>query len=460
MYLYLNGVEHDYDASVKGMEGNLEDLLVGKLYPGSSTNNYFDGLIDDVRIYNSSLTAAEVLAVYNSANVVCVNDNDCNTDYAGTDYCYNDDLYHNWHDFSCDQGTCNEATEQRLTQDCGTMSCVGNQCQDVSSDQFNIIFSQNLEQHTDAPMEYTLDLFTPDWNGATWRNSDHRWPECWAAKEELKDWIVIDPLSGSKVIRFSMDDDVCDGYDGQGSFRGGDSWMAYFDEPEPKEVYFSYNIMFKPGFEWSQGGKMPGVSGGTYFVEGTGDGPYRPFYGEGFNANIMFFHSPQGTITWYNYYQDKIQDHPYGELRLWEDFTPEGENMNYMLGPHDKDLFYFDVTEPTWYNIGIRCVVNTFDGTTPVKNGILEGYVNGKLVSQWDGLYLLTYPDRDKGIRLFIRSFIGGGGPPLRDEWTYIDDFVVWTYDESVDVPRGNELSPGGRVLTFPPEADIGKIYL
>ena len=52
--------------------------------------------------------------------------------------------------------------------------------------------------------------------------------------------------------------------------------------------------------------------------------------------------------------------------------------------------------------------------------------------------------------RFGFSNFFGGGGPALRDEWFLIDDVVVFVYDESVDVPRGNEVSPPGRVLNLP----------
>ena len=71
-------------------------------------------------------------------------------------------------------------------------------------------------------------------------------------------------------------------------------------------------------------------------------------------------------------------------------------------------------------------------------------------MDRWTGLYLLTYPDINEGVRMFVRAFTGGGWCPSQDQWILIDDFICFVYDESVDVPRGNELSPPGRVLNLP----------
>ena len=84
----------------------------------------------------------------------------------------------------------------------------------------------------------------------------------------------------------------------------------------------------------------------------------------------------------------------------------------------------------------------------------MEGFVDGKLVSSLTGLFLLTEPDMDKGVnQLSLAHFFGGSENyqgPQRDEWTLFDDFICFTYDESVDVVRGNNVSPPGRVLQLP----------
>ena len=81
----------------------------------------------------------------------------------------------------------------------------------------------------------------------------------------------------------------------------------------------------------------------------------------------------------------------------------------------------------------------------------MEGYVNGKLVARVSGLHLLDYSLLSTQIDgLWFRIFQGGGATPIQDQWIMLDDIIVFTYDEEVDVPRGNELSPPGRVLNLP----------
>jgi len=309
-------------------------------------------------------------------------------------------------------------------------------------DIFNVVFFQDLEHH-DAPIEYTTELWYPDWNQhlTTYgRMSDRRGHGWWDGK--LQDSILIDPLSSSKVMKFSWEDTIADGYDGQIE-RGGDLWKIPLGD-EYSEIYFSYNILWRPGFDMTHAGKMPGVYGGSEI-----DGMERPAYGEGFNAMLMWQHNPSGGIGFYAYYQEGSQP-DFGTTFLWDSFQPSGTNLNYNGGS-----FIFDRSEPIWYNITIRCVINSFTNGQPNRDGILEGYVNGRLIEQVSGLYLLTAPDINKGVNgIEFSHFFGGGGPPLRDEWSYIDDVVVWTYDESVDVPRGNTLSPPNRVLDLPNSKD------
>lgn len=60
--LYLNG-ESDGETSESGtLVSNDNALHIGSRI----TDNYFDGIIDEVRIYNRALSAAEIAAIYNA----------------------------------------------------------------------------------------------------------------------------------------------------------------------------------------------------------------------------------------------------------------------------------------------------------------------------------------------------------------------------------------------------------
>jgi hypothetical protein len=305
----------------------------------------------------------------------------------------------------------------------------------------NIIYSQDFE-HRNAPIEYITELWSSDFNNATWRDSDHRWPAWWEGK--YQDSILIDPETGSKVIKFSHDDIIVDGYAGTGP-RCGDYWQFSIGNGI-NEVYYSYNIKFRPGWIWNEGGKLSGLYGGSE--------PPRdltpPGYGEGFSAGLMF--KDYGGLAFYLFYQNQATS-VFGETQVWNDFQPPG------LDYDNEGRFIFDVSKDRWYNITIRCVTNTFTGTTPNSDGILEGYINGKLVEQLSGLFLITYPDINNLIRGAVANFFGGSEiyqAPQRDEWAYMDDLVFFTYADGVNVPRGNTLSPSGRVLELP---NLKKVY-
>lgn len=66
--LYVNGVEASYATTTNGTGGRVNDaaqnIAIGN--PPALTDRSFDGRIDDLRIYNRVLTAAEIKALYNS----------------------------------------------------------------------------------------------------------------------------------------------------------------------------------------------------------------------------------------------------------------------------------------------------------------------------------------------------------------------------------------------------------
>jgi len=308
----------------------------------------------------------------------------------------------------------------------------------------------DFENHTGLPKEYTYSLWMADgWNGQdNWRASDNRWPSGWQGV--CVDSIIVDPVSGSKVLQINNKDTIIQGYDCQGSNTGGEKFYPAYSKSHD-ELYISFNIRVKPDMPWSKGGKWgPGPAGGTAFPHGQG--PSVPGYGQGFTAQLTWHwdaNAPQGDLAgvlyWYLYYQD--MGGTYGDTKTWSQFNPVGDGTL----DYNEDGMYVVDNSGAWVNYTTRVVVNSFTGSTPNYDGILEGYVNGYLVGQYTGLYLITYPDEELSLDRFNFShFWGGGGPCLREEWALFDDIYVFTYDESVDVPRGNEASPAGRILNLP----------
>ena len=263
-------------------------------------------------------------------------------------------------------------------------------------DRFNIILSQDFEHH-DAPIHYSRDLFlADDWNAWEmngedhWRAEDFRSPQWFA--DNVKDSIQVDPITGSKVLRLMYAGGYHDGYDGQ-SGRGGDYWKTPLPGGAYTEVYYSMNIMLKPGWmeNTTSGGKIfPAVQGGTYSGH-LG----QQLYGEGFwgcvSWNHRYWENLQGNLAFYLYYQGTSGIN--GTWLPWHDFQPTGGGLTADMY-NDDGYFLYPSTDSTWYNITIRCVTNTHTGSSPTYNGILEGYINGRLIEQVGGLYLITYNNK------------------------------------------------------------------
>jgi len=64
--VYKNGVEITPQTNVSTAISHLTTFDIGRAY--TAAGRYFDGLIDEVRIYNRALSAAEVQALYNATN--------------------------------------------------------------------------------------------------------------------------------------------------------------------------------------------------------------------------------------------------------------------------------------------------------------------------------------------------------------------------------------------------------
>ncbi len=72
MYLYVNGVLDNSTTNTLVVQNSSGDLNIGaqltEFYNGHHKNLPFNGKIDDVRVYNRALNAAEILALYNMGN--------------------------------------------------------------------------------------------------------------------------------------------------------------------------------------------------------------------------------------------------------------------------------------------------------------------------------------------------------------------------------------------------------
>ena len=107
--------------------------------------------------------------------------------------------------------------------------------------------------------------------------------------------------------------------------------------------------------------------------------------------------------------------------------------------------YYF--SPDTWYNITLRLVLNN-PGSS---NGILEYFVNGRLVGSVTNYKFRDYSDV-RITKINFANFLGGSGTaPWRDGWWAYDDFVIYNYNNNATgIPRGTTPSPLDRTLVTP----------
>jgi len=283
----------------------------------------------------------------------------------------------------------------------------------AQEDIFNVIFQQNFE-HTPTGT-YETEQWKNDWNRPEWENG-------------LSRTQVVEE-KGNRVMKFNYP---------KGSvspMNGGGQWLSNFGAGQ-EEVYFSYNVMFKPGFKWVLGGKLPGLGGGSNPGGGT-----TVDWDDGFSVRIMWNRDegPEGTCFFYVYHQGKTST--YGDV-----FQCPNSNL--------------DVSDSIWHNLTIRLVLNSIDQnklvTDPVnagnKDGLMELFLNGRLIYSATGMWFRNLNSIWVDTQ-HITSFFGGNTDEWaaqRDEWVLFDDFTVFTYNENVDVPRGRVPSKPNRVLELP----------
>ncbi|MCJ7816994.1 MAG: LamG domain-containing protein, partial [Candidatus Aenigmarchaeota archaeon] len=76
--MYVDGVQ---DGSAQTTSGTLltstQPVSIGSAEPNYVSTEYFNGTIDDVRIYNRALNASEIQALYHSGSCIHRSDSNC-----------------------------------------------------------------------------------------------------------------------------------------------------------------------------------------------------------------------------------------------------------------------------------------------------------------------------------------------------------------------------------------------
>jgi hypothetical protein len=193
----------------------------------------------------------------------------------------------------------------------------------------------------------------------------------------------------------------------------------------PQDEYFaSYYVRFSEDFSWgttSEGGKLPGLSGG-----GRCSGCATCTGSNGFTARLMW--RPAGKAVIYLYHLNKVN-------------PPCGDNYDIVL---DGKTLYFEKGQ--WYKISQRVKVNTGNN----KDGEVEMWINdqhaqirlynGSLVDKLSGIQFVS--NEDKVDALYFSTFHGGSTTdwaPSVDSYIWFDDIIIST--EVSDVVNGTVTS-------------------
>ncbi len=294
-----------------------------------------------------------------------------------------------------------------------------------SLDDLNVLFKNDFENSTVGP--YLENEWYRDWNNPYYKQ-----------RLEFTD-IAQDFSDGqnpTKAVQFNFPAGSI------GPAEGGGQWRT--DVPKQDEVYFSYDIMFMPGFQYALGGKIPRIKGGELPDFGRPDG-YN-----GFTGGLMF--KEDHRVVSYMYYPDQTFDEG-GTSFTWGGLNyPEGYFLpsQVVVEYGSNAACYMNPGE--WHNITYRMVMNTvnYEGSGNY-DGIVEAYFDGKLVTQLS--HLLFRRTVDLGVNaITMVTFFGGEGDDWKnpiDEWLRIDNVMLYTYNDNVDVPRGNMLSPTDRTINY-----------
>jgi len=111
------------------------------------------------------------------------------------------------------------------------------------------------------------------------------------------------------------------------------------------------------------------------------------------------------------------------ELRLPDcDTVFIGENKYLALGPNTPNPSPELVTG-VWYDVEIRAKMNSFTGSTPNCDGILQLWIDGNLVNDYAGILRDTEHSDIQWNALVISDNYPVG--PEHDQESYIDDFII-----------------------------------
>jgi hypothetical protein len=260
-----------------------------------------------------------------------------------------------------------------------------------------VIYQNDFDQYSIGL--YTRELLNSDWNN----------PEFNDGIDEGRATIVngreaFGGTGNSLAVAYPEDE--------AGTKETGAQWLMELDG-EYEEAYVSYRVQFADGFDFSRGGKLPGLAGGS---APTGNAPAKG--DNGWTGRLMWLSDFTGEPG--NPEQLSSQAISYAK------YTDSGFNQD---GRDEDEIHWIDpdgtrteFNSGVWYEITQRVKMNT----PGVSDGVIQVWLDDVLVHNQTDVLFRTVDDL-KIDQLYFSTFFGGGNgwETTKDETVYFDDFEV-----------------------------------
>jgi hypothetical protein len=190
------------------------------------------------------------------------------------------------------------------------------------------------------------------------------------------------------------------GFFPKGKILARSTGFSWFVDLKPMDsATMSYDVYFQPGFDFTYGGKLPGLAGfdaprGCSHLTRT----------RGWSHRLMW--QKHGGMVTYGYYPSKPQSIRCGENWKWNQGVQTGR----------------------WHNIRIFVAINT----AGVANGVSKAWLDGRLVLDKRNI-MYRFVDKPEYTinKAYITTYVGGSSvamfAPDHDQHIKFDNFNIWS---------------------------------